>query len=191
MIKERYKEKYGSVEPYLALKLEIMIIVSLIISIVGTIFNFYLHFLQVFTLGVIALTLYQVKKKYPEEILKYSLVFISLYIAAVFVPMILTGFAVPITPSGINTLLVILIGVLVLFMGLKVVTNKKGVKAEVLLSDEDIAVIRPEYDLISGIKPNRYVVDNKGASKGDKVLVNLSKTPFKKPRPKEIVEVIK
>lgn len=191
LFKEKFKDKYGSIEPYLALKLEVVILLTLIVTIAGKMVNPYLYILQAFTLIILFITLYQVKKNFPEKLLKYSMIFTILYAVSIAVPFLLMDYATPMTPTGINTVLFILIGVLVLFIGLRAVTSRKGVRAEVLLSNEEIAVIQPEYDLVSGVKPSKYVVNNKGAEEGDEVQVKLSKTPFKKPRPKKIEEVVK
>ncbi len=189
-IKNKYKEKYGDLEPYIALKLQVNIIVALLIAILATFTNPMIHSLQILTLAALIYLLTEIKSQHHEKLKRYTAVFTTLYIAVVTVPILISRYTLPISPQGINLMLMAIISLLVLFIALRTLTSKKGVKAEVILANEEIAVVQPEYKLLSGIKPKKYVVKNKGAEKEDQVIVNISKTPFKTPKPKRVKEVI-
>lgn len=189
-MKDKYREKYGDLEPYIALKLQANIIITLLIAILGTFINPLIHTMQLLTLTALIYLLREIKSQYQEKLRRYLAVFSPLYIAAAVVPVFVSRYSLPISPQGINIVLMAIVGLLVLFVAIRTLTSKKGVKAEVILANKEIAVVQPEYSLLSGIKPEKYVVENKGAKEEDQVIVNISKTPFKKPKPKEVKEVI-
>lgn len=189
-INEYYEDKYGTIEPYIALKQQVAVICSLLISIIGQMINPLTHILHLITLTIVIHSLYQVNMNFPKKTKKYTAIFTPLYIAAVIAPIILLGYSIPITPTGINYVLFLLIGLLALFIALRTFTVKKGIKAKVILANEDIAVVEPEYDLLAGVKPGKYIVENKGATEKDTVSVKVTRTPFKKPEPKKVKEVI-
>lgn len=189
-IKKKYKEKYGDLEPYIALKLQMNIIATLLIAILGTFLNPLIHSLQALTFAVLVYLLIEIKSRYKEKLKRYIAVFITLYIAVAAVPVLVSRYSLPISPQGINLMLMAVVGLLVLFIALRALTSRTGVKAKVVLANEEIAVIQPEYNLLSGIKPKKYVVENKGAKEQDQIVVSISKTPFKQPKPKKIKEVI-
>ncbi len=190
-LKKRYIDKYGETEPYTVLKIEIAIIATLIISLASEITSTYIYIFNLATAAVLIHSMYSLKKEYPGKFIKYLAIFSSFYTVAFISPMVLLDYSMPMDPTGLNMMLGALVALLIIFIIIRTATSQKGVKAKVLLADEEIAVVKPEYDLISGVKPKKYVVDNKNASKGDKVITTVSKTPFKKPEPRKIKKVVK
>jgi len=190
-LSRRYREKYGSIEPYLVLKMQIAVITALIITILGTIFNPMILVFNLVTFAILTHTMYQIKKQFREKLIKYTSIFASLYAAAVLVPPILTMHRITPSPGTMDTILMLLIIILVVVAFSNIMITKKGIKAKVTLANKETAVIEPEYDLMTGIKPGKYAVDNKGAEEGDRVIVKLSKSPFQGPKPKEIKQIIK
>jgi len=190
-IKTKYKEKYDSIEPYLVLKMQIAVITALIITIIATILDPLILVLNVLTLSLLTHSLYQANKNFQDQISKYTAIFTSLYAAAILAPLAFTRYEIRPSPGAMDTVLIILIVILIIIALLKIMVTSKGVKAKVTLANKETAVIEPEYDLITGIKPGKYVVNNKGAKEGDRVIVNLNKPLFQRPKPKEIKEIIK
>ncbi len=189
-LKDKYEEKYGSIEPYIVLKMQLAVISALIISVIGVIINPILQLLNILTLAMLIHSSYQIKKKFKDKLVKYSLIFGIIYIIAIISPLIIVEYAIPLSPRLMDMIIIVMILLVIAMIVTKIKVNRKGVKAKVLLANREMAVIKPKYDLITGIKPKRYVVDNKGAEKEDEVIVKLSKTPFRKPEPKKIKRII-
>lgn len=187
-----YRDKYGSIEPYLVIKMEIAIILALLITLSTIFVQQETFLLNILTAAIVIHSSYQVKKNFPEKAKKYIGVFIPMYILALVTPFILTQYTFKLSTIGMELILIslaLLVTAMILF---KEIISRKGVKAKVLLADSETAVIRPEYDFLSGIKPSKYAVENNvGAKKGDRVKVKVSKTLFSQPRPNEVVKVIK
>jgi len=191
LIKKRYEEKYGSIEPYVALKLQITVILALIFSILGTTLSFTFHLLNLLTLLIVFHSLNQIRTNFRNKLIKYTVTFGLIYFIAIVIPVILMERTLMISPGSMDLILIILIVFLILLVIMKSIISNKGIKGEVILSDDETAVVKTEYDLMAGLKPGKYAVKNNKAEKGDKVIVTLSKKPFQKSRPEEIKKIIK
>lgn len=187
----RYKEMYGDIEPYIVAKMQVSVITALIVSVVGILISPLIHLLNLATFAVLAHSMLQVKDIHEEKIKLYSLVFGSLYTASLLAPQVFMKHTLLVSPSSMNIAIFLMIILVLLFLAMKIMISKKGVKAEVVSVNEGKAIVKPEYDLLTGIKPVEYVVENEEAEKGDEVRVKLNKPFLGKPRPSEIKEVIK
>lgn len=190
-LKKRYKKEYGSIEPYIVLKMQIAVILALIISVLGVVITPNLHMLNTITLVIVLHSLIQIRENFKEKMIKYTAIFGVMYLIAIVIPIVFLRRTISISPTSLDMILLVLISLLALLFIMKLMITKKGVKGEVILADKETAVIKVNYDLMTGIKPGKYAVDNKGAKKGDKVKVSLSKIPFQKPSPQKIKEIIK
>lgn len=192
IITKPYRDKYGSIEPYVVIKMEIAVILALLITLSTIFIQQWVFVLNAFTAGILIHSAYQVKKEFPTKTKKYLGVFLSMYALAVVTPFILTQYTFKLSTMGMELILGSLIVLVIISILFKEMVSRKGVKAEVLLADSETAVIKPEYDFLSGIKPRKYAVENLvSAKKGDRVKVKMSMSSFKQPRPTEIEKIVK
>jgi len=191
-ILKQYQEEYGSIEPYIVTKMEISILLALVITLFATIIQPWIILLNIGTAAVMVHSLHQVNKNYPEKTAKYTGILGTIYALAVASPAVLTRVTMKMSPMGTQIVMGALILLVATSLSIRTFISKKGVKAEVLVADGEDAIIRPEYDFLSGVKPKKYAVKNTvKAKKGDRVKVKVSTSLFKPLQPTEIERIVK
>ena len=191
MFKKYFIKKYKSLKGYLLLKMQVAVILTLLISIFSNLFKNYLLFVfEVIPFFLLATAFKEFKKNYSKEFSVHFLIFSLLFFFSLVAPLFLQKISASMFPSltGISNLIYIICAVLIFFIFFKIFLVKNYVIGEVLLSDKNIAVVKTDFDFFAGLKAGKYVVENKGARKGQKVKVLLKRRSGK---PEKIIEVLK
>jgi len=136
----------------------------------------------------------ELKRDYPEDWIKYSLVFI-LYelVMVVMLYVILTMRASIFSISSVFSILIAMLFVVILTLALKFFVNRRHCYGTVLFSTKGWVGVRVKSDLFSKLPEANYAVENPlevGVKKGDRVRIRV-KSSFGKTAPYELEEVIK
>lgn len=180
---------FGTEKSYIIFKIQLAIILSVVVSILYSLFKGYWQAMQLIPLALLLLSSIQLYRKYRRDFLPHFLMFLVIFLLVLITPFLFQY--ISITPSnpiellryGTYAILAILV-LLVLSRGLVV---KREIHGKVILADRDTAVVEADVDLFAGVRAGKYVVKNAGAKKGETVRVSVKKGFFRGAYPYKII----
>jgi uncharacterized membrane protein len=189
-LRSYFVRNYGSPKGYLLLLMQVSVIVALFISMASLFSGPWLMLLEIFPAALLAGTLVEFRKKWRQESASHVAIFGLMFAAVLAVPAFTrTVSANPIAAA--NQLVYALIFLLLLLIGFRLVFSRRAIEGVVILSDHESAVVQTDYDLLAGVKAGRWVVQNRGAKKGQKVRISVNRSFFGQPRPGRILGVVR
>ena len=181
MLKKCFAKEFGSEKSYLFVKMQFAIVLSIAISLLYAVLRdgLYLQILPALLLFACFTELY---KNYKEDFWLYFTIFLILFLVIVLTPIVFHGLSLAYNPiDSLKYLVFAAFVVLILLVFLRVISAKKIITGRVLLADKNLAVVQVDVDLLTGIRAGRYVVENKGAKKGDYVRISVKRGLFRGP----------
>jgi uncharacterized membrane protein len=182
-----YIKEYGSEKGYLLMLMQLALIVGLLISILSVFLgdNSYI-FLQVIPMFLLGESLLKFRDKFKPEFNLYASFFIVFFLLLIIAPFVLRALTLSTTPfEMIRYSLYVVIAVLLLYVLFKLYLARRKVSAVVLMVDKSQVVVRVDFDLFSGIRAGKYVIESKGRKpkKGQTVKVLIRGGLFRRPVP--------
>ena len=189
MLKEYLVKKVGTEKSYLFMKMQFAIILSIVIAVLYSFFK-ELLILQVLPAAILLLSFNELYKKYTKDFWASFVIFSVLFIVIIATPFYLQTIAIRAgEPLMLLKYLIYLAFALVILLLLsRIFSIKKEVYGRVVLADNKTAVLEVDFDLLSGIKAGKYVVENNGAKKGDWARASVKRGLFKGPHLHKIIK---
>lgn len=186
-IEQYYVRQYGSEKGYLFLLMQLALIAGLLISIFAVFIreNSYM-FLQVIPIFMLVLSLTKFNKKFRSEFTTYAAFFIVFFFLVTIAPFALRILTISTNPlEMIKYSLYLVLAVLIVYVIFKLYLSRKTVTGVVLMADRGEVVVQVDFDLLSGIRAGKYVVETKGRKlrKGQTVKVLIKGGLFTRPTP--------
>jgi len=165
------KKAFGSEKSYLFFKMQLAIVISIAISMFYAVFRDYFY-LQIVPFLLLALSFLDLYHNYRKEFWLHVSIFSALFLIIVLIPLFSKFFSVGFDSFDSLRYIVYMALALVLILLLgRTVLIKRFVEGKVILADRSTAVVYVDFDLLAGIRPGKYVVENNGAKKGDLVKI--------------------
>jgi len=166
----------GSEKSYIFFKMQLAIVISIAISMFYAVFRDYLY-LQIAPLLLLILSFSDLYRIYRKEFRLYASIFSTLFLIIVLTPLFSQIFSISVySLDSLRYIIYLALGLLVVLFLSRTVLTKKFVEGKVVLADKSIAVVDVDFDLLAGIRPGKYVVENNGAKKGDSVKVFVKRS---------------
>jgi uncharacterized membrane protein len=181
MIRKYFIKSLGSEKSYIFLKMQLSIFLSIALSIFYSLFRNELYILQIVPAIVLLFSFAELYKKYRKDFWVSCLIFSAIFIIVLLTPFMLrTVTQNASSPLELARYMIYLVFAILLVLILsRTFSPRKDIVGKVLMADRKTAVVEVDFDLLAGIRPGKYVVDNKGAKKGDFVRISVKRGFFR------------
>jgi len=168
-----FKKALGSEKSYLFFKMQLAIVISIAISMFYAVFRDYFY-LQIVPLLLLASSFLDLYRSYRKEFWLHASIFSMLFLIIVLTPLFSKLFSINFSSlDSLRYIIYVALALLVILLLSRTILVKRFVEGKVILADKSTAVVDVDFDLLAGIRPGKYVVENNGAKKGDFVKIRV------------------
>lgn len=182
------KQKLFS-QNFLILQLQLLIVLILLSGFLLSFIDFSVFLAIELIIGAYFLFLlfFQTKKEFQKQF-NYFLLFFGVLFVLVELSWIVQKIIPAENENQLNALFGLLFAIIAFSILFRTIFAKKSIKARIVMSEKNSAVIETDFDIFSFTKAGKYIIEtNKPYPTGKEVKVQL-KNAFLKPKPWKIIE---